>query len=374
MTLPQPTIPLFRIFMADSALAAAGEVLHSGQITAGATAQRFELAAAAVVGHPNVVAMSDQSAALMLGLYLAGVRPGDEVIVSPMACLATSMPIANLFASPVWCDVDPLTGMMDPERIAELVNERTRAILVYHWSGDVAEIEALANVARRYDLPLVQDASAALGAEINGRRLGASFADYSIFSFYPTKHITCGEGSVLVVNDEGRLSRARQLRRYGIDATTFRLPDGDLNPESDIVEPGFNFPMTNLSAAIGLENLAHLERLLPIYRDNGAYFDRELAGVAGVKILKRRPDTQSGFWSYSLRVEQRSQLVRKLKAAGIGCQRLHLRNDRYTCFASRRKDLPGTDIFDAENLSIPCGWWVSVDDRERIVRCIREGW
>src|SRR5512142_1913235 len=117
--------------MPAGAAAALDATLASGYIAQGAQVAQFERTLAAYTGNPQVCAMSDASGALTLALFMAGVRPEDEVIVSPMACLATCMPIANLFARPVWCDVDPATGMLDPEHIADLVTERTRAVLAY---------------------------------------------------------------------------------------------------------------------------------------------------------------------------------------------------------------------------------------------------
>ena len=137
------SIPLFKVHMPAGAAAALQATLASGYLAHGAQVEAFERELGAYVGNAHVSALSEISGALTLALYLAGVRPQDEVIVSPMVCLATSMPIASLFARPRWCDVDPATGMLDPARIADLVTARTRAILAYHWSGDVADLYAL---------------------------------------------------------------------------------------------------------------------------------------------------------------------------------------------------------------------------------------
>ena len=374
MTGVEPAIPLFRVFMADSVPAAAGEILASGQIASGPAVARFEAALQPLLGRPLVVGLSDHSAGLALALYLAGVRPGDAVLASPMTCLASSMPIASLFARPVWADVDPLTGMIDPADVEARLTPQVRAILVYHWAGDVAEIEVLAAIAARHGLPLIQDASAALGAEIGGQPLGAFPADYSLFSFYPSKPLACGNGAALSLHDPALAARARRVRRYDIDVASFRRADGDLNPDSPIGETGFNCAIDQLMARIGLENLPHLPVLLARTRANAAALDGALAGVAGLTRLRRRRDARSAHWTYSLRVERRDDLIRKLREHGIASQRLHLRNDRYAVFAAARADLPGTDDFDAENLSLPCGWWVDAADIQRIADVLRSGW
>lgn len=368
-----PTIPLFKVFMPESAHAALKPVLESGRLATGPQVSAFESRLAAWFGHPEVAALGDASGALTLALYQAGVRPGDEVIASPMACSATLMPIANLFARPVWCDIDPLTGMMDAGKIGGLVSERTRAILVYHWSGDVADIAALAAAAKTHNLKLVEDASEAFGAEYKGRRLGGE-SDFTVYSFYATKHISCGEGAALLAKNADDMEAVRRLRRFGIDYSSFRLPGGDLNPLFDIPVAGYNFPMNEIAATLGIEGLRHADRIVAQHRANGSFYEAALADVPGVRLLKRREDSASGYWTYALLAGRRDDLMRKLASHGIGVQRLHLRNDAYSCFGGTRQDLPGVDEFDALNISIPCGWWVGAEERERIADAILSGW
>lgn len=369
----QPSIPLFKVFMAESAHAALKPVLESGQLGAGRQVAAFESRLAAWLGASDTVALGDASGALTLALYLSGVRPGDEVITSPLACAATASPIANLFARPVWCDIDPMTGMPDADNISGLISKKTRAILLYHWSGDVADTGGMAALAQRYGIKLVEDASEAWGAEWQGHRLGG-IADFTVYSFYATKHITTGEGAALVAADPQMIWAARHLRRFGIDPAKFRLPGGDLNPAFDIPLAGFNFPMNEIAATLGLEQLPHADMIVARHRANGQYYDTALAGIAGLRLLKRREDSVSGFWTYSLLAERRDDLIRKLHSCGIGAQRLHLRNDGYSCFGDGAGQLPGVAEFDAHNLSVPCGWWVGDEERELIVKCIRGGW
>jgi dTDP-4-amino-4,6-dideoxygalactose transaminase len=370
----QASIPLFKVFVADGVEAALAPVLHSGRLATGPHVKEFEMALADWLGVPRAVAFSDASAALVTALYLAGVRPGDEVIASPISCAATLMPIANLFAKPVWCDIDPLTGMIDPRRIESLITERTRAILTYHWSGDVAASREIADIANRHGIKSIEDANAALGAQCEGKCLG-SIADFTVYSFYAAKHVTSGgEGGALLAKHSDDLDAALRLRRFGIDTSTFRLPNGDLNPRFDIPIMGFNFPMNEIAATIGIEGLRHADGIVARHRANGAYYESALRNVPGLRLLKRREDSVSGYWTYALRAERRDDLIRKLTSHGIGAQRLHMRHDGCSCFEGCRIDLPGVDVFDEENLSIPCGWWVSEEDRERIVECLRSGW
>ncbi|MCR6631133.1 MAG: DegT/DnrJ/EryC1/StrS family aminotransferase [Magnetospirillum sp.] len=365
-------IPLFRTFMPEGMDLA--PVLTSGYLVAGTQVAAFEAALGTWLGNPRVCATNSSSAALTLALRLAGVGPGDQVAVSPLACTATTMPIATLGATPLWCDVDPATGMIDPADCARRLTGRTKAILSYHWAGDVGAVEALAALAAKHRIACIEDASEALGAELAGKRLGAGSADFTVVSFHAAKPLTTGEGGALLCARAADHERALRLRRFGIDNASFRLPTGDLNPASDIVEAGWNAYLTNIPAAIGLAGLPHVDGLLARARANGAWYDSALAEVAGLRLIRRRGDARSAFWAYTILAERADTLLAKLADAGIGCQRLHLRNDAYSCFGGRLEDLPGVAAFAAAELVIPCGWWVGDLDRDHIAATIREGW
>ena len=369
-------IPLFKVRMPEGAAQVVGEALASGQLSGGAAIAAFEAALGRFIGNPLALATCDGPAALTLALACAGVRAGDEVLVSPLSCLATTAPIANLGAQPVWCDVDPATGMLDASRLPAQPGERVRALLVHDWTGDAADFDGACAYAERNGLAAIDDASEALGAQWRGRRLGATATDFTVLSFHAVKHITTIEGGALLCRSGERLEQARRLRRFGIDSATFRLPNGDLNAASDIAQLGWGFTMNSVAASLGLLQLAGAEAALARHRENGAWFDRALAGVPGLTLLARSPHASSAYWTYALRAERRDALIRMLHSQGIGAQRLHVRNDVYSGFAgARRADgLAGVELFDRENLAIPCGWWVGDAEREAIAARIRAGW
>lgn len=370
----QISVPLFRVYMPKAAHLALKPVLESGRLATGPQVANFEARLAAWLGARRAVAVNDASGGLTLALYMAGVRPGDEVITSPLACAATLMPIANLFARPVWCDIDPATGMLDAAKIAGLISRKTRAVLLYHWSGNVADIDSIGALTKQHGIKLIQDASEAFGAEYKGRRLGSE-ADFTVYSFYATKHINCGgEGGALLAANPADVETASRLRRFGIDYSLLRLPNGDLNPQFDIPLAGFNLPMNEVAAALGTKGLRHADDIVARHRANGIFYDSALSGISGLHQLQQQRDSLSAYWTYALLAERRDELIHKLTAHGIGSQRLHLLNDGYRCFGAARQDMPGVAAFDTGNLSIPCGWWVGAAERERIVDCIRAGW
>ena len=359
-------IPLHKVRAPREADQLLLDVLHSGYIADGKEVREFERRLGAYVGNNCLNTAGEYSSALVLCLYIAGVRPGDDVVACPDACLGTNMPILNLFARPVWADVDPTTGNIDPESVARSITARTKAILFAHWGGDVADLEALRRIADEHGIALVEDASEAFGAEYRGRRIGGTGSDFTVFSFGPVRHITTGEGAAIACRDPETADRARWLKRYGIHQPTFRDAQGEIDPGSDIPEPGLDSYMTNLAAAIGLAQLESAEEVVTQHRANGRFYDDALADIGGVDLIRRRDDSVSGYWVYTLLADERDALMAHLKESGIGCSRLHLRNDLYSAFGSGPANLPGVREFSARRLCIPSGWWVGDADRERI--------
>ena len=373
-TVANLNIPLYRVHMPPEVHAALRDVMHSGQIANGPNVARFESLLQAYIGNPYITSTGDVSSSLALCLYMAGVRPGDEVLASPMACLATNMPVKNLFARVIWCDIDPLTGNIDPADIERQISPRTKAILVYHWAGNPADLDAITLLAKRHGLRVVEDAGEALGAEYHGCKIGATGTDFTVFSFHAIRHITTGEGAAVAFGNADDYERGRWLKRYGIHQPSFRDEWGEIDPASDIPEAGFNSYLTHLAATIGVVQMPHLPEIVRRHQANGQFYDETLHGVDGIRLLHRLPETRSAYWVYTFLAERRDDLLKHLCARGIYASQVHLRNDLYSCFGSVERELSGVDEFDTHTLSIPCGWWVTSEDREYIVDCIRGGW
>lgn len=370
----RPCIPLYKVHMPPEANEAVRTVLDSGYLADGEIVRQFEAHLRDYLGNPNLITVGEESSAIVLALYIAGVRPGDEVLASPMACLATNMPILNLFAGIVWCDVDPDTGNLDPAEIERRITPRAKAVVYAHWAGVVADVAAINWIARRHGLRVVEDASEALGAEYDGRKIGNTDSDFTVFSFHAIRHINTGEGAAITFADPAEAEQARWLKRYGIHQPTFRDTLGEIDPASDIPRAGYNSYMNNISAAIGLAQMGHVEEVVGRHRENGEYYDRALADLPGLTLLKRLSQASSACWVYTFLAERRDDLLRHLRERGVFASKVHLRNDVYSCFGTGIADYSGVNSFSSSCLSIPSGWWVSQDDREFIVDSIRSGW
>jgi dTDP-4-amino-4,6-dideoxygalactose transaminase len=363
-------VPLYSVHIPPGIDEKLSALLRSGNLSGGENVALFERKLQALIGTHRVIVTGEMSGSIAMSLYLAGVRPGDEVIASPMACLATNAPISNLFADVKWCDCDPRSGSIDPRSIAESITSRTKAILVFHWAGNPADLPEIYKVAEDAGIPVVEDASEAIGSEYQGRKVGNTGGDFVVYSFYPNRHVTTIQGAAIAIKDQDLFERARRLRRYGIHEPLFRNEDGEINDALDIKEVGWNNSMNHVSGLIGVAQMDSLEDRLEINQSNGRFYDDALRDIKGVNVLKRLAGSKSAYWVYTFLADDRDRLLKHLNENGVQTSKVHIRNDGYSCFRSGERQLSGVSEFSRRAISIPCGWWVSRSQREWIIELI----
>jgi dTDP-4-amino-4,6-dideoxygalactose transaminase len=295
------------------------------------------------------------------------VDEGDEVITTPVTCVATNMPILLAKANPVWADINPYTGNIEPKSIAQRVTEKTKAIVIVDWGGLPCDLDEISSIASEYQIPVIEDAAHALGAEYGNRKIGAH-ADFVCFSLQAVKAITTGDGGALVCRNADDFERAKRLSWYGI-GRQLRLTN------YDILEPGYKYIMNDIVAAIGIAQLAHLDDLLLIRRRNATTYDKRLRSIMGISTVPKEPKKLSSNWLYTVFVEKRDDFIEMLQHHGISASIVHKRNDHYSVFRPfLREDLPGVDKFSETMACIPVGHWVSQEDVYFISDAIQEGW
>jgi perosamine synthetase len=362
------SIPLFKVVMPprESLLPRLEQVLYSGQISEGEQVAEFERRFAERLGVAHALSFYSGTAALHEALLLAGVAPGDEVISTAMTAEPTNTAILQSGARIVWADVDPLNGNVTAESIERVVSERTKAIVLVHYGGIPVPLNGIRKLAEARSIPVIEDAAHALGATYDGRPIG-SHSEYVMFSLQAIKHMTTVDGGMLVVRNPLEVPRARLLRWFGIDRQASRT-----NVEVSVL--GYKYHMNNVNATIGLVQLDHVDEVIQGYVNNGQFFDRALREVPGLWLAQWDELAKPAYWFYTIFADRRDDLARKLTERGIGNGLVHKRNDWHPLFSTSRTHLPGLDAFWSHMLHIPCGPWVDVEDRERIVTVLREGW
>lgn len=338
--------------------------LHSGYITQGQRVEEFEKAFGDYIGNPLVVSLNSCTSALTLALKLANVKRNDEVITTPMTCSATNLPILQFGAKPVFADIDPDTGLIDPSSVEKLITPKTKAIMCCDWGGTPCDLDELRRIADSHKLVLIEDAAHAMGAEYKGRKVG-SIADFTCFSLQAIKHITTGDGGMLACRKTKDYERARLLRWFGIKREA-DSPDSRIS--EDIKDPGYKFHMNDLSATLGIEQMKHVERIVASYRANALYYNRTLPA----QFLKLPThNNKSSYWVYTVILPNkvaRDKFVEYMNDKGIQVSQVHRRNDDYTVFKPYKRDLPGVTKFSRTMVCLPCHWALTAEDVALVVK------
>lgn len=373
-------IPLFKVFMARDVEYSLSKVLHSGYIGQGPKVDELEGELSNYFSTPYVSALNSATSGLHLALRLVkdfygdGVR--DEIITTPLTCTATNFPILANDLKIKWADLDPNTCNIDLEDVRRKVNEKTLGIMVVHWGGlpvDLNQLKSLQLDTKRmfgFDLPIIEDCAHAFGSKYYNQMIGAS-GNFCVFSFQAIKHLTTGDGGLLISPNEEIHEKAKLLRWFGLDRTSSQ----DFRCTQNIADWGYKFHMNDIAASIGLSNFKYMPDVVKRHHENEKWMRDKLQDMSpALKVMSNDPNFYSSSWIMTLLVENRDDFMAKMKSCGIGCSRVHDRNDKHKCLEKFRSFLPKTDYVCSHMCCIPCGWYLTEEDREFIVDTIKEGW
>jgi perosamine synthetase len=350
-------VPFTRPYFRGDEGAAVAETIASGWVSQGPRVRAFEEAFAARVGAADAVATTNCTTALQLALYVSGVRPGDEVIVPSLSFIATANAVWQNGATPVFADVDPLTGNIDATTVEPVITERTKAIMPVHQLGLPADMDPLMELAEQRGLVVVEDAACAIGACYRSRPIG-SLGPLACFSLHPRKVITTGEGGMIAVEDPAVADRLRKLRQHAMDVS-----DVARHAARDIViegypECGWNARMTDMQAALGLTQLELLDEILDERRRQAERYTAVFERTPHL-TPPHQPDYAERTWqSYAVHLSPaspvgRTELMRYLLHDGIATRRGVMAIHREPAYAGLDVDLPNTDMLSDETFMLP---------------------
>jgi perosamine synthetase len=361
-------IPLVKTFLPPKnvLLPKLEEILYSGYIAQGQAVEDFERKFEEYIGAGNTLSLNSGTAALHIALILAGVNEGDEVISTPLTAEPTNVAIKMVGAKIRWADVDTKTGNICPTSIENVINEKTKAIIVVDYAGIPVDVERIQQISKKYKIPVIEDAAHALGAKFNNKKTGNHFP-LTIFSFQAIKHLTTIDGGAIQILDDDLYEKGKIIRWFGLDKKLKRL-------ENNITEQGFKYHMNNVNATIGLLQLDFINQIIKKYIENGKYLDSQLKGINGVELIDYYPDSEPSYWLYTLKVDDRDAFISMMERNGIMASELHKRNDLHTFLNDNPTTLPNLNYFYNKMVHIPCGWWVSKDDCDKMIHLIKQGW
>ena len=361
-------IPLVKPYIApaEEMMPAIQNILYSGYIAESEPVYKFQNEFAEYIGNSNTLMMGSGTAALHIALLILNIGPGDEVISTPMTSEPTNTTIALTGAKIVWADVDPNTGLLDPQSVREKITEKTKAIMLVHYAGMVCDMDAFNIISAEYNIPIIEDAAHSLGSKYEGKFIGGN-SRFTCFSFQAIKQMTTVDGGAISFKVPEDMEPARKLRWFGLDKTVSRL-------ENDITRAGYKYGMNNVTATIGSVQLKHTPEVLARYIANGKFYDEALKNVSGVTLVPYYKNTEPSYWLYTMKVDGRDEFCRMMNDKGIVATPLHHRSDTHSVFAQSKCELPNMDEWYRKFVHIPCGWWVDDETREKIVDYVKKGW
>ncbi|MET4539730.1 MULTISPECIES: DegT/DnrJ/EryC1/StrS family aminotransferase [Micrococcaceae] len=350
-------IPPAKPIIGDEERKAVDAVLASGQLAQGTEVASFEEEFSQVLLDGRAaVAVNSGTSGLHLGLLAAGIGAGDEVIVPSFTFAATANSVALTGATPVFADVDPDYYTLDPASVEAKITDRTAAIMPVHLYGHPFNVDAIGALATKHGVKVFEDAAQAHGAAVNGRKVG-TFGDFAMFSLYPTKNMTSGEGGMVSTGLADVERRLRLLRNQGMERQY----------ENELV--GFNCRMTNIHAAIGRVQLTKVNGWTKTRQENAAFFDANIEGVVTPKVAE---GYEHVYHQYTIRIaEDRDGFAKALREEyNVGCGVYYpIPNHRLAPFQTS-DDLPVTEEAAASVLSLPVHPSLSQDDLDRIVAAV----
>ncbi len=362
----------FHTHISPRAIELTTQVLQSSWVSEGRMVKEFEAALATRLGLAHPVAVNSGTAALHLALAVGGVGRGDEVIVPPQTFVATGLVVLMQGATPVFADIDPMTGNVSPASIAAKITPGTKAIMPVHWGGYPCDMDEINALGQRHGLVVIQDAAHALGATYKGKSIG-SISRFTAFSFQAIKHLTTGDGGALCCTDDADAQTAFIRRWFGIDRASSK-PSILGERVYDIQAIGYKYHLNDLEAAVGLGNLEDFPQRLARRQEIGNCYRQRLRDVPGLQLLRLDDDRTHAYWLFTILVERREDFIRKLASEGIPASVVHLRIDHNSVFGGVRDDLPGQAEFNERQVAIPVHEGLSPDEVEHIVHAIRSGW
>jgi dTDP-4-amino-4,6-dideoxygalactose transaminase len=367
-------LPLAKPYITDSELKAVSEVLQSGQLTTGPKVTEFENKFSSYLGEGlQAAALNSCTAGLYLSLLASGIGPGDEVIVPTWTFVATAHVVLWTGAKPVLSDVNEASLNIDPQLIESLITSKTKAIIPVHYAGYHCDIEAIANIANKHNLVVIEDAAHAIGTEYKGKKIG-NFGNITAFSFYATKNLACGEGGMVVSRDSKLIGRIRKMSYFGINKEAFNRYEKLGHWYYEIEDMGYKYNMGSIHAALGLTQLEKIDMMNQRRRQIAKIYKANLD-----QRIKFTKDDESSYHTYHLfpiRVPKdiigRDELIAKLKRRNIGTS-VHfipLHKHPYYKKLLNRESFPVADKAYEEILSIPMFPGMSDEDALSVIENI----
>lgn len=349
-------IPLYKPYMPEE-LPELESILHSGTLAYGKWGRQFEQRLAHYIGAKHVLVTSTYSSAWQVLFATLGLRPNDEVIASPMACLQSNMPFAAAGLKVVWADIDPHTGALDPESVKRLITPNTRLIAHNHFCGYPGYIDEINAIGREHGIMVIDDGIEAFGSRYKDNLIGNVGTPVTIFSFQTVRLPNTIEGGALVFEDENMYQKAIVARDLGINRPLFRDEKGEISPKCDISSVGVAATPSDINTYIGCCQLDEIDTLLEKQAENAKWWNKRLFDMPSLIDSIERKDTKPNYWVFGILSSSKQKDMDMFRNQGYYVSSVHLPNSYYSVFG-KQYELKGVTEFYNHFIALPCGWWM----------------
>lgn len=351
-------IPIFKPYMPENIQEGLNEILYSGKLSYGKYGRAFEKKISEYIDHKNVLTVSTYNQAMLIVLSTLGLNPGDEVIASPVSCLASNQPFVIKGLKVVWADVNPLSGALSVDDVRSKINSNTKAIFHNHYCGYLGNIEEMNALGKEFGIPVIDDCIEAFGSELNGKKAGNLGTDITVFSFQTVRLPNTIDGGALVFKDKAMFEKAKMIRDYGIDRTHFRDELNEINPLCDINLEGYGALMSETNSFIGLKQMDDITNLIKKQSHNALKWNAIIDESNDVQKITITNNVIPNYWVYGVLAKNKTATIKKFREQGFYATSVHINNNIYSVFKNK-VELKGVNEFINHFVAIPCGWWFS---------------
>lgn len=369
-------IPVMQPWLGEEEVDAVARIIRSGWIAQGPEVQTFEREFRDVVGAVDAVAVSNCTSGLHLALIVAGVGPGDEVIVPSFSFIATTNSVLYAGATPVFADVEISTGNISASTIEQVASPRTRAVILVHQAGVPADIAGIARFCSSHGIFLIEDAACAIGSSYMGELIG-KHSELVAFSFHPRKIVTTGEGGMIATGNQEFATRLRKLREHGMSISAVDRHSSNISQIEDYPETGYNYRMTDVQAAIGRVQLVKMRKMVARRRELAKIYSEHFSEIGGVYPVGDPSHGLTNFQSYWIRLDtelgvSRNELMIALEGAGISTRRgIMTAHRELSCARFHTTPLTTSEYLSDNSLILPLYHAMTESDQERVIEAFK---
>lgn len=335
------------------------EILYSGSLTYGEYTKQFEEKLRKYFNTPYVIVTNSFNTAISVAVTTLGLSFGDEVIASPLACLASTQPYLSSGLRIRWCDVDNKRGTLDPEDLEKKITKSTKAIIHNHFCGYPGYIDEINYIGRKHGIPVIDDGIECFGSEYKDKKIGNCGTDVTVFSFTAVRMPNTIDGGAVIFKSKDLFEKSLRIRDCGIDRAFFRDSLGEINPKCDISEVGYSATMSNVNGYIGSMQMETVDNLIFMQRKNANKIDKWIKCDARFASISCH-DCSPNYWVYGLLTSDKRETIEYFRKNSIYASGIHIKNNIYSVFQDN-KALAGVDDFFSHYVAIPSGWWLDDD-------------